>query len=50
MNERPVYTIKLRPLPGVDAVRALRALLKHALRRCGLKAVSVEEGEPTVKL
>ena len=42
-NQHPVFTVKLRPLPGVDAIKALRQLLKHALRRCGLRAVSVEE-------
>jgi hypothetical protein len=39
----PVFIVKLRALPGVDAVRALRAALKTLLRRYGLKCESVEE-------
>jgi hypothetical protein len=46
-SKPPVYTIRLRPLPGVDAIRQLRALLKRALRSHGLKCISiaVEERE-----
>jgi hypothetical protein len=29
----PVFTLQLTALPNVDAIRALRALLKTALRR-----------------
>jgi hypothetical protein len=32
--------------PGVDAVRALRALLKTALRRFELRCVSITEMPP----
>lgn len=39
---RPLIILRLRPLPGVDATRALRALLKIVLRRFGLRAVSVK--------
>lgn len=39
---RPVFVIRLRAEPNIDAVRALRAFLKVALRRFGLRAVSVE--------
>ena len=39
---RPTYTVHLRPLPGVDAVRALRGALKVMLRRFGLQAVGIE--------
>ena len=39
--DRPVFVIKLRPEPGVDAVRALRALLKSSLRHFGLRCVSL---------
>jgi hypothetical protein len=38
----PVFLVRLRALPGVDAVRALRAALKVLLRRYGLQCVSVE--------
>jgi hypothetical protein len=43
-GERPVYRLLLKPEPPrVDGVRALRALLKLALRRLGLSCVSIEE-------
>ena len=46
-RERPVFVLHLRPEPHVtDAVRALRHALKLLLRRCGLKAISVEEKLP----
>jgi hypothetical protein len=38
--------LHLRAEPGVDAIRSLRALLKVALRRFGLRAVEVREVEP----
>jgi hypothetical protein len=43
---RPVFVLRLRPEPGViDPARALRALLKTALRRFGLRCMScVEDG------
>jgi len=47
MTERPTFTVRLRPeRPGVDPTRALRALLKVALRRFGLRALSVDEDKP----
>ena len=36
------FLVRLRPLPGVDAIRALRAALKTLLRRYGLRCESVE--------
>jgi hypothetical protein len=39
----PVFLARLRALPGVDGIRALRAALKVLLRRYGLQCVSVEE-------
>jgi hypothetical protein len=33
--------VKLRPGPGVDAIRALRAALKVLGRRFGLRAISI---------
>jgi hypothetical protein len=45
ISSSQTYVIKLRPQPGVDAVRALRAALKVLLRRFGLKAVEVKEEE-----
>jgi len=37
-----VFLVRLRALPGVDGVQALRAALKVLLRRFGLKCLSVE--------
>jgi len=37
MSERPTFVLVLRPLPGVDGERALRAALKFLLRRFGLR-------------
>lgn len=43
MSERPqILLVRLRALPNVDAIRALRAALKTLLRRYGLRALSVE--------
>jgi hypothetical protein len=43
--ERPVFTIRLRPERGIDGTRALRRGLKYLLRVCGLRALSVREGD-----
>ncbi|PWT93558.1 MAG: hypothetical protein C5B56_00545 [Proteobacteria bacterium] len=40
---RRTFVLELRPEPGVDPILALRALLKVALRRFGLKCVSAHE-------
>jgi hypothetical protein len=41
------FVITLVPLPGIDGIRALRAVLKTALRRHGLRATDVRgETEP----
>lgn len=42
-KERPTYRITFRPLPGVDGDRAIRALLKRALRSHGLQATLITE-------
>ena len=40
-KERPTFTITLRPERNIaDPIRALRALLKSALRRHGLRCTS----------
>ena len=41
--DRPTYVLRLRPEPGVDAVRALRGALKVLLRRFGLRCVEVRK-------
>jgi len=38
----PIFVLRLRPLPGANPERALRWLLKIALRRFGLRCVSIE--------
>ncbi len=43
--KRPLYTITIRAEPGVDPVRALRAFLKTALRRFGLRCVAIAEAD-----
>ena len=39
----PAYTVRLRPEPGVDGIRALRAALKYLLRRHRLRCISARE-------
>ena len=36
----------LQPLPGVDAIRALRWVLKGLLRQHGMKCVDLREEKP----
>ena len=44
MDERPIYTLILRPEPHVEEpTRELRHILKVLLRRFGFRAVSVSE-------
>jgi hypothetical protein len=42
----PTFVLRLRPGPGIDAVRALRWLLKSALRQHGLKCIEAREEPP----
>ena len=42
-SERPIFTLVLRPEPGVEPIRALRAALKVLLRRFGLRCVGLKE-------
>jgi hypothetical protein len=39
-NQRPTFELRFRPEPGVDPIRAMRLLLKTALRRYGLRCVN----------
>jgi hypothetical protein len=43
MNPKPVYLLTLQAAPGYDDIRGLRALLKIAGRRYGLRALSVRK-------
>jgi hypothetical protein len=45
-TERVVYTITFRPKPGIDGPRAVRELLKLALRVFGLRCVKITECRP----
>jgi hypothetical protein len=38
-----IFVLKLRALPGVDAIRELRLLLKRIPRTHGFRCVSCEE-------
>jgi hypothetical protein len=42
-HERPIFMLALRPLPGIDGIRALRRALKFLLRKFGLKVISIRE-------
>lgn len=43
-EQRPTFLVRLRPEPHVtDAVHALRALLKLALRHFGLRCIDAQE-------
>jgi len=46
MTRRPptVFAIKLRAAPGIDSIRALRAILKILLRQFGLRCTAAREG------
>jgi len=44
-TERPRYVLVLQPEPGVDAIRALRWILKRSLRQFGMKCVDIREAE-----
>jgi hypothetical protein len=42
-EERPTFVVRFVAARGIDPVKALRRLLKTAIRRFGLKAVEVRE-------
>ena len=47
-RELTIYRVRLYAMPGVDAIRSLRSLLKVMLRRHGLRVLSLEiETPPT---
>jgi hypothetical protein len=45
-QQQQVFVLRLTPRPGVDPIRALRRLLKLALRKCGLRCISCEQEAP----
>jgi hypothetical protein len=49
VTDRPAFTIVLEPARGTDGVRALRRLLRYALRACGLRCVRItRDGAPFI--
>jgi hypothetical protein len=44
LHRPATFTVTLVAKPGVDAIKALRMLLKSALRTYGLRAIDVREG------
>jgi hypothetical protein len=42
-SSQPIYLIHLQARPGTDSIRALRALLKAAGRRFGLRCIEASE-------
>jgi hypothetical protein len=40
---RPVYLLRLQPLPRVDPIRALRGALKTLLRQHGMRCLSLDK-------
>jgi hypothetical protein len=43
----PAFVVELHAEPGIDGIRSLRALLKIASRRLGLRCVDVRELQPS---
>jgi hypothetical protein len=46
LTGRPQFVLTLRPLPGVDGIRALRGVLKRLLRQYGMRCVDLRVREP----
>jgi hypothetical protein len=42
-KERAIFVLKLRALPGVDGIKALRQALKMLLRQHQLKCIELRE-------
>ena len=42
-DDRPIFTVSFRAEQGIDGVRAFKALVRFALRKYGLRAVTVRE-------
>jgi hypothetical protein len=46
VDSRPVFVVSFRPEKGIDGLRAFKALLKFALRKYGLRVVTMKEEQP----
>jgi hypothetical protein len=44
------YVVTLRPLPGTDPIKALRWILKSALRKHGMKCTDLHEAAGAAEL
>jgi hypothetical protein len=45
-DNRPVFTVNFRAERDIDGPRAFRALVKFALRKYGLRVVTMKEEQP----
>jgi hypothetical protein len=43
VDERPIFEVRFRPEPEIDGPRALKSLMKFALRKYGLRVVTARE-------
>jgi hypothetical protein len=43
---RPIFLLRLRAQKDADPIKALRRLLKYALRTCGLRCISIDHEIP----
>jgi hypothetical protein len=44
VDDRPIFVASFRPEKDIDGPRAFKALVKFALRKFGLRAVTTREG------
>jgi hypothetical protein len=45
-DDRPVFAVNFRPEKDIDGPRALKGLLRTALRKYGLRVVTTREEQP----
>jgi hypothetical protein len=48
-TKRPIFVLRLQPLPHVDAIKMLRVALKALLRRYQWRCLSVKRETPEVE-
>lgn len=44
-RDRPVFVVAFQPLQHIDGMKALRRLIKVALRHFGMRVVAIKECE-----
>jgi hypothetical protein len=42
-DDRPVFVVRLQPLPDVETVKGLRWILKISLRQFGMRCLDIRE-------